>query len=192
MRTCTVPHDGQCDVAETIEDDDDAEPDLPRVDVVFVKVAIEPSDSEVIGCSHDPCRTNGVVSADVGDDRDLGRESDVTEQEAAKEFGERTTDRPETDGMEQQFVASIRVLLPSCQLVVDGERDTFFEAFTCPCSQSDDVAIDLKSQRHVEVLADMTLGPELLVAVLVEEGDLLDCRPSKDCIVTNEGRDIAV
>lgn len=71
MRSGAVTHDCEGDVTETVEDDDDGEPDFPRVDVVFVQVAIEPSDGEVIGGGQDPGGADGVVSADVGEDGDL-------------------------------------------------------------------------------------------------------------------------
>jgi len=38
-----VAHSGEGQVAETVEDDDDGEPDFPGVEVVFVEVAVEPT-----------------------------------------------------------------------------------------------------------------------------------------------------
>ncbi len=57
----SVAHYCQSDVAETVEDDDDAEPDFPGVDVVFVEVAVEPADGEVVGCCHYPGGAYGIV-----------------------------------------------------------------------------------------------------------------------------------
>ena len=63
--TDTVAHDCQSDVAETIENNDDGEPDLPRIDVVFIEVTVVPSDGEVVGCGHDPGGTDGIVGSDI-------------------------------------------------------------------------------------------------------------------------------
>lgn len=187
-----VPHDGQRDVSEAVEDDDDAEPDLPGVDVVFVEVAVEPADGEVVGRGHDPGRADGVVGADVGDDGDFGGEADVGEEETTEERGEGTFVHPFAHGMEEQLVAAIGVFFPAGQFVIDSEGDAFFETFARPGGQADDVAVTLQAEGHVEVLGDVGFGPEFLVAVFVDVGDLLDGGPAEDGVVADEGGDVAV
>lgn len=79
-----VAHDRESDVAQAVEDDDDGEPDLPAVDVVFVEVSVVPADGEVVCGRHDPCRADGVIRSYVGDDGDLGGEANIAEEEAGE------------------------------------------------------------------------------------------------------------
>jgi hypothetical protein len=69
--------------------------------------------------------------------------------------------------MEQELVATVYILLPSVQLVVHSQGDTFFEAIAGIGAQSNGVAGNLETQRHVEVLGDLRLGLELFVSILV-------------------------
>lgn len=138
-----VPHDGQRDIAQAVEDDDDAEPHLPAVDVVLVKIPIEPADSKVIGQGHDPRRPNGVVRANVADDGDLGCEADVGEQKATEQFGEWALVDPFAHRVEEKLVAAVGVLFPPCEFVVHRQADTLLKAAVCPGRQTDDVAVTL-------------------------------------------------
>ena len=81
---CAVTHRGEREIAKTVEDDDERDPDLPAVDVVLVDVALEPADDEVVGNGHDPGGADGVVSADVGDDIDFGSDGHVGPDELAE------------------------------------------------------------------------------------------------------------
>lgn len=94
--------------------------------------------------------------------------------------------------MEKQLVAAVRILLPSSKFVVHGKRHALLEAFASPGRKTDDVAVDLETQRHVEIFGNVGLGPEFLVAIFVEEGDLLDSGPAENSIVADEGGDVAV
>lgn len=188
----TVAHDGERDVTKTVEHDDDGEPDLPGVDVVLVQVAVEPAHEEVVDRSEDPGRADGVVRPDVRDDRDLGGEADVGEQEAAEQGGEGPLPEPHADRVEEQLVAAVSVFLPSRELVVHGQRHALLEAVAGPGREPDDVPVALQAQRHVEILGDVGFGPELLVAVFVFVGDLLDRAPAEDGVVADEGGHVAV
>lgn len=130
----SVSHDCKSNVSETVEDDNDGEPNLPRIDVVFVQVTVVPSDSEVVGSRHDPCCTDSVVGTNVGNDGDFGGESDVGEQESAEKRGEGTLVNPFANWVEEKFVATVGVFLPSCKFIVDRKRHTFLESFTSPSS----------------------------------------------------------
>ena len=188
----TIAHDGQGDVAQTIKDDDDGEPDFPRIDVILVEVAIEPANRKVVGGRHDPRSADSVVGTDIGNNGNLRREADIREQKLPKEFRERTPIGPLTKGMEKKFVAAIGVFLPSSKLVINRKRDTFLETLASPSRETDDIAIALETERHIEILRDVGFGPELVVAVLILIGDLLDSSPAKDSVMADEGRDIAV
>ena len=111
--TNPVTHDSERDVTETIEDNDDTKPHLPAVNVVFVEVAIEPADSEIVGECHDPGCADGVVCTDIGDDGDFGGEADVAEEKTSEEFCEGTLVDPFADGVEKEFVAAVGVFLPT-------------------------------------------------------------------------------
>ena len=104
-----VPHYRQRDVAEPIEDYDNTKPNFPAVDVIFVQVAVEPADGEVVRQRHDPGCADGVVRPDVGDDGDFAGEADVAEEEAAEEFGEGAAVGPGAEGVEEELVAAVGV-----------------------------------------------------------------------------------
>jgi hypothetical protein len=70
--------------------------------------------------------------------------------------------------VKKELVAAIRVFLPTSQFVVDSKRDALLEAITSPCGESDDVAVYLEAERHVEILGNVGFGPKFLVAVFVE------------------------
>lgn len=137
-----VAHHCESDVSKTVEYDDNRKPgtavsmksskgygivsgidlpNFPRVDVVLIEVSVKPAYSEVVGSCHDPGGTDSIVSADVRDNRDFARKSDVAEQEATEKLGERTPCEPEADWMEKQLIASISVFLPSSKFIVDSE-----------------------------------------------------------------------
>ncbi len=61
----SVAHGGKSDVAQTVEHDDDREPNLPGVNVVFVEVPIEPADGEVVDRRQNPGSANSVIGADI-------------------------------------------------------------------------------------------------------------------------------
>jgi len=188
----TVTHDSQGDVTETDEDDDENEPDLPRVEVVLVEVSVEPTDGEVVDNSEQPGGTDGVVGTDVGNNGNLGGETNVGDQELAEEVGERTTGEPETERVEEELVATVRVLFPTSKLIVDGERHTLLETLTSPGTHTNDVTVTLETKRHVEIFRDVGFGPELVVAVFILVRDLLDSLPAKNSVVTDERSDVTV
>jgi len=62
--------------------------------------------------------------------------------------------------MEDQFITAVSILLPPIQFVEDGQRDTLLELVVVICSEPHDVVVDLKSQRHVEILRYSGFAPE--------------------------------
>jgi len=139
-------------VAKGAEGDDQGEVDPEEIKIIFVKVAIEPSDNEVIGQCQDPCTTNGVVGSNICHDGEL---TDIRSEKFAEEGCEGPSWYPESTGLEQQFVASICVFLPAVQFVVDGQGDTFFEAFSGVRAETNCVPCDLETQGQVEILRYM-------------------------------------
>jgi hypothetical protein len=140
------------DVAQRREDDDKREEELERVQVVLVQMSIEPADQEIVRQGQDPSRADRIVGSDVGQDSDLGSDADIRGEELPEEGREGSTDEPESEGVEEELVAAVGVLLPAVQLVVDGERDAFFETVAGVGGKADGVAFDLQSEGHVEVL----------------------------------------
>lgn len=147
-----VAESGERDVAEAVEDYDERNPDVPRIDIVLVNVALVPTDDDVVDDRHDPGGADGVVGSDVGDDVDLGGDRHVGAQEATEERRKWTANKPEADRVEHELVTAVSVLLPSSQFIVDGERDTFLESVAGPCSEASDVALDLKAEGHIKIL----------------------------------------
>ena len=189
-----VPIHGQGDVAKAVEDADEREPDLERVDVVLAQVGrtLQEADDEVVRERQQPGGPDGVVRADVGDDGELGRYPHVGREEAAEKRRERPAEEPVPDRVEEELVAAVRVLLPSGELVVDGQRHALLEAFAGVGAEPDAVPDALQAQGHVKVLRHVRLRPELLVAVLVRVDDLLQCGPAKYGVVADEGDDVPV
>ena len=60
-----------------------------------------------------------------------------------------------------------------------------------PVCETSNIALDLKSQSHVEVFGHVRLGPEHVLAVL-NGGDVLQGRPAEDCVVADEGCDVSI
>ncbi len=162
-----VSHGGQCEVTKAVENDDDGEPHFPRIDVVFVEIAVEPSDGEVIGSRHDPGCANGIVCTDIRHDGDFGGEPDVGKQELAEKRRERSFPDPHAHRVEQEFVASIRVFFPSGQFVIHRQGNSLLETFARPSRQADDEAVALQAKRHVKIFRHVRFRPEFLVPVLV-------------------------
>lgn len=102
-----------------VENKHEDNPDVPRADVVLVDVPFEPTNDAVIGSRQQPSCTNGIVCTDVCNDVDLGAESHVAPNEFAEEWGEWSSNEPESDRMEDQLVAAVGVLLPTRKLVID-------------------------------------------------------------------------
>lgn len=102
-----------------VENKHEHNPDVPRTDVVLVDVPLEPTNDQVVGSRQQPSGSNGIVCANVCDNVDLGARSHVTTNEFAEERGERASNEPESNGVEDQLVAAVSVLLPTRKLVVD-------------------------------------------------------------------------
>jgi hypothetical protein len=100
---------------------------------------------------------------------------------------------PLSDRVEQQLVTAVRVLLPPVELVVASERHALPEAAVRVGRPAHDVATHLDTERHVEILGHVRLGPDLLLAVGgVNECSVLDGLPAEERIVTDERSDLAV
>jgi hypothetical protein len=128
-----VAQDSEGDVSEACEDNHDGEPvdgvskiasyektmeehDLPNfpgIDVVLVNISIVPPNRKVVCSRHDPSSANRVVRANVGDNGDFTREANIREQELAEKRRKRTSYEPESEGVKEQFVAAVCVLLPT-------------------------------------------------------------------------------
>ncbi len=89
----------------------------------WILTAFEPANHEVVGKSHDPSSCNGVVGTDVRDDIDFGSKRHIRANEFPEQRGERPTDRPESDRVEHQFVATVGIFLPTCKFVVYLRND---------------------------------------------------------------------
>ena len=113
---------------ENVEHDGHTDEDLPRGNIELIDLIDEPTDNEIVGQCKRDCGCNGVVCADVSDDRDFGCDFDVGAQESAKERCDRPTSPPIFDRMENQLVTAVGVFLPAGQFIIDGKRDSLFEA----------------------------------------------------------------
>ena len=60
-----------------------------------------------------------------------------------------------------------------------------------PVGETGNVALDLKSESHVEVFGHVRLGPEHVLAVF-HGGDVLQGGPAEDCVVTDKGCDVSI
>lgn len=81
--------------------------------------SFEFTDDDVVRKSHDPGGTNGVISPNVGNDIDFRGNGHVGAEEFAPEGGKWTTHGPKSDGVEDEFVAAVRIFLPTCEFVVN-------------------------------------------------------------------------
>ena len=68
-----------------------------------------------------------------------------------------TLGQPFGKRVEQQLRTSVRVLLPSVQLVVDRKRDALLEFTLGVRSPTDDITLLLQPHGHVEILGDVML-----------------------------------
>ena len=65
--------------------------------------------------------------------------------------------QPLGEGVEQKLRASIRVLLPSVQLVIDRKRDALLELAIGISRPADNITLLLQSHGHVEIFRDVML-----------------------------------
>ena len=147
-----VTEDGEADVAEAGEDDEEGDEDAPRLDVEGVDVAIVPADEEVVQDGERETEGEGVVGRDVGEDGDFGGHLHVGEEEAAEEGREWGFPEPGVHRVEDELVTAVGVLLPTGQLVVDGQGHTLFEFIAVVCRKADDASSHLHTQRDIEIL----------------------------------------
>lgn len=124
-----VPKDGERTVAKSGEYHNDGAVNGERIEVVLIVEPFVPTGQEVVDQRQAPGRSNGVVRPDVRADSQLLGQSNTGAEELAEERSERSTDDPETEGVEQQLVTSVGVLLPAGELVVNSQADAFLEAF---------------------------------------------------------------
>jgi hypothetical protein len=188
----SVAEDGESNVTQGTEHDDQGEVDLERIEIVVIKVAIEPADKEVVCKSQDPRCADCVVCPDICHNGDLGGKTNIRGEELSEERSKRTASKPESEWMEQQFVAAVSVLLPAIQFVVHCQGNTFFEAIAGIGAKTNDVTGNLETQRHIEVLRDVRLRPELFVSIFVIVGHFLQGRPTENSIVANKRRDVTI
>ena len=159
----------------------------------MVVVSVKPTEDEVVDEGQKPGRRDSIVRSNVGHDGHFGSNWHGRGDEIAEELGEWAASWPVSERMEDEFAASVGVLFPSSQLVVDGERDAFLEAISGVRGITKDIPLGLKAKGHVEIFRHSDLGPVLFwVTVLTAVSDVLNCRPAKNSIVANERRDIAV
>jgi hypothetical protein len=91
---------------------------LTAVNVVFVKVSVKPTHSEIVRNRHDPCRSNSVVCPDVRNYRNLTRKPDIREQKLQKQLCKWPAYKPKSDKIEQKLVTPVRVLLLTGEFVI--------------------------------------------------------------------------
>ena len=72
-------------------------------------------------------------------------------------FGDGAHLPPFEERVEHEFVAAVRILLPSIQLVIVSERDALLETTEGVSCPTDNVALQLQAQSHVEVLGHVGL-----------------------------------
>jgi len=97
------------------------------------------------------------------------------------------------EGVEKELGTAIGVFLPASEFVINGQRDTFFEAVAENSAEAENVAVGLQAEGHVEVFADGVFGPVLLRRATGKgEGDVLDGGPAEDGVVADEGGDVAI
>ena len=65
---------------------------------------------------------------------------------------DRALSQPLGERVEQQLRTSVRVLLPSIQLVVDRKRDTLLEFALRVRGPPNDITLLLQSHGHIEIL----------------------------------------
>ena len=127
LLTQSVPQHGVGEGREDVEDDSHTDEDLPGCDVELIDGGGEPPDDQVVGQCEWDGGGDGVVCADICDDRNLAGNFDVAEEEFAEERCDWSSSPPVFEGVEDELVAAVSVFLPAGEFVVDGEGDTFFE-----------------------------------------------------------------
>jgi hypothetical protein len=182
----TVTQNGKSDVSEPSEHDDHRNEDSEGVEIVFVEQAIKITRQEIVKQRYDPGGSDGVIGTDITADGDLLRQVDAGEQEFPEEGGNGTSSGPVPQRVEEKFITTVRILLPTRQLVIDGQRDAFLESIACIRGEAAAITSTLKSKRHVEVFGHVGFGPELLVAVFIVRSRVLNSSPAQDSVVTDE------
>jgi hypothetical protein len=104
-----IPHNRQRHIPQPIKHNDDTEPHLPAIDVVFIEVSVEPANSEVVRQRHDPRRPDRIICSDVADDGYFRCEANVAEEEAAEERCEGAAVQPAAERVEEELVAAVCV-----------------------------------------------------------------------------------
>jgi len=116
----TIFHQGEAEVACTREDDGTSQPDFETLHVKAVRLKRE-SEYDVIDDREDSRGGDTVVGEHVRHHGDLVVHGSARPQENAKLLSDGAHAPPIDERVEYQLVASIRVFLPSIQLVVHGK-----------------------------------------------------------------------
>lgn len=146
----SVLQQGIANIAKTWEDDSDREKDLETMHVEAVHFKGK-AEHEVVEHREKEGGGETVVREHVGHHGDLVVNRGVRPEEDTKLLVDRANTPPSNEGVEDQLITTIRILLPSVKLIVAGQRDTFLEStfrVSCP---SNDVAFELKTKGHVEI-----------------------------------------
>lgn len=143
------------------------------------------TDEHVVEHSQRPSKTDGIVREDVTQGGNFAGKRNVTAEVLSKERSKGSPSNPVSERMEQQLRTTPGILLPSVDFVITGKGDTLFKLVVRVGSPSDDVAFQLKSKGDGEVFRHVRFGPDFSYSVLFED-DLLQSRPSKECVVTDE------
>src|SRR6478752_8875025 len=94
--------------------------------------------------------------------------------------------------MKDKLVASISVLLPSVQLIINRQRHTLLKATIMIRRQPTYHTSHLHSQTDIKILRDMRVRPPLSDLIRgIDKRNTLDSLPSQKRIVAHERRDIA-
>jgi hypothetical protein len=119
----------------------------------------DPAGEAVIDDAERKCGGHRIVCEDVADDGDLRGALDITPDQAPQDWGEWSFVRPFDEGIKEEFVAAVCVLLPTRELVKNCERDTLFELAMMVRCESDDEACNLQTKGLVEIFGNVGIGP---------------------------------
>jgi hypothetical protein len=79
-----------------------------------------------------------------------------------------------------------KLLLPSSQLIIDGQRHAFLELIIVIARNSDHVPRNLEPQRNIKVFGDMALGPICNESLLFLDADRLNSFSTSDSRFRNQ------
>jgi len=153
----TVAENSKRDVAKTSENNDQGEVNLEGVKIVLVDISIVPAHDEVVGQGQQPSGSDTVVVANISQVGHFGGDLDVRPDKRSNKLGEWTSGKPQSERVEEQLITAVCILFPSCQFIIDSQRDALFETIAGIGAKSDSISVNLQAERHVEIFRDSRL-----------------------------------